>query len=48
MDDEKEMIRKVGEWIFGKLANELSPAEFDVLLDLWRKYRDDMNRERAA
>lgn len=46
MDDEQEIIRRVGQQIFGQLALELPPREFELLLSLWVKYRDDM--EQAA
>jgi hypothetical protein len=47
METEREIIRKVGEMMFGSLANELAEREFDVLLDLWRKYKADMERDAA-
>lgn len=48
METEEELIRKVGQQIFGQLALELPPREFEILLSLWIKYKDDMGREQAA
>ena len=47
MDDETETIKRVGRHIFGQLALELPPREFELLLSLWVKYRDDMKRDAA-
>jgi hypothetical protein len=47
MDEEINMMRRVGEMMFGSLANELPEREFDVLLDLWRKYKADIERDAA-
>lgn len=46
--DEIEAVRRVGAAIFGKLAMELPPREFEILLDLWIKYKADMQKDMAA
>lgn len=46
METEREMLMRVGRMMFGKLANELPEKEFAVLEDLWRQYKERM--ERAA
>lgn len=49
MDEtEEHMIRRVGQHIFGQLALELPPREFEILLSLWVKYRDDMEADRGT
>jgi hypothetical protein len=49
MDEtEEQIIRRVGQHIFGQLALDLPPREFEILLSLWMKYRDDMKGEQAA
>lgn len=48
METEEQMIRRVGQHIFGQLALELPPRELEILLSLWVKYRDDMEADRGA